>query len=234
MANISSLIPLDGFVRRLLAIEDKDNDDYMRYMQIACEGLREFAIHDFDFEVTKVVTVDSDTNSFAYPSDYVKYSSIATPIDGRWWRYTLDQQMVPLKDDDGVDILDSLPNVAEFREPTDYSRGGGHNRYYFRPDEKNRRFQVGGFTPDIVVLKYVSNGIDADGDINIPDYAVRALQAFVRWNIAEYDNPALSRIDWLKARYNEERRNMRSVQRASLQDLIDAINASSGQTPRRG
>jgi hypothetical protein len=233
MANISSLISLDAFVNRLLAKEEKDNDHYLRYMQIACEGLREFHIHDFDVEVTKVVTVDASNNTFPYPADYVKYSAIATPIDGRWWVYTLDRNMVPLQDDDGVDILDSLPNVAEFRLPTDMS-SGGDNRYVFNPDEKNRRFQIGGYTPDIVILKYVSNGLDASGDINIPDYASRALEAFVRWNIAEYDNPALSRIEWLKNRYNEERRNMRSVQRASLQDIIDAINQSSGQGPRRG
>ena len=235
MANISSLISLDAMVRRLLGKEGKDNEDYLRYMQIACDGLREFHIHDFNIEVTAVVDVNTTNNTFSYPLDFVRYTQIATPIDGRWWVYTKDDTMAPLLDDAGETVLDAgLINVAEYEHPSSYSTGGGTNRYYFRQDDANRRFQVGGFTPDIVVLKYVSNGINSAGTINIPDYAKPALESYVRWQIAEYDNPALSRIDWLKRRYDEDRRKLRMAQRPNLQDLIDTINSTSAQGPTRG
>jgi hypothetical protein len=232
MANKSSLTTLDALVRRLLAKEGKDNDDYFRYMQIACNGLEEFHIHDLDVEVTKVVTVNTSTNTFDYPTDYVRYTMIATPIDGRWWTFTRDNEMAPLTDDDGTTITSEV-NVAEYKFPTDLSSGGGYNKYYFRDDVKNRRIQVGGFTPDVIVLKYVTNGIDSSGDINIPAHVRPALEAFVRWQMAEYDNPALSRIDWLERQYTKARRKMRSAQRPGLMDVIDAVRRGTGQGPRR-
>lgn len=234
MANISSLISLDAFTKRLLGKENKTNDDYLRYMQIACDGIREFSIQHYDIEVTKVVTVDATTNTFAYPSDYVRYVMIGTPIDGRWWYYTRDQQMVPLQDDDGVDIQTSLPNVADYAYPSDMSSGGGANLYYFREDQVNRRIQVGGFTPSVIVLKYVSNGLDSGGDINIPDYATLALEAYVRLTLADYDDQPESTIFRLQRQYDNRIRSMKRAQRPTLRDLIDTVNATTSQLLRRG
>ena len=228
MANISSLISLDAFVRRLLLKEGKDNDDYMRYMQISCDGLRDMNTHDFQVELTKVVTVNSSTNTFAFPTDFVRYLAIATVINGRWWVYTRDDKMAPLEDDDSTTIQSSLPNVAEYRTFPSLGQAGGENKYYFTPDFKNRRFQVGGYTPDIVVLKYVSNGLDADGDINIPDHAALALEDYDRWKIADYNKEAESHIFRLKKQYDETHRRMRQVHRSTLQDLRDAIYSTSG------
>jgi len=223
MANISSLISLDAFVRRLLAKEGKDNDDYMRYMQIACDGIRDMHTHDFHIEVTKVVTVNAATNTFSFPTDFVRYTMIATPIDGRWWVYTRDDEMVPLEDDDGATIQATLPNIAEFGIIDSLGDAGGKNKYYFRPDYKNRRFQVGGYTPDIVILKYVTNGIDSAGTINIPDYALPVLEAYVRFNISDYDEIAESKILRLSQQYKDRRRLMRQAQRPALSDIRDVI-----------
>jgi len=233
MAYISSLIPLDAFVRRLLAKEGKDDDDYLRYMQIACDGLRDMHTHDFSVDVTKVVTVNSTTNTFSFPSDFVRYVWIATPIDGRWWKYTRDDEMVPLKDDDDTDILSSLPNITYYDYPTSYGEAGGYNKYLFKPDYENRRFQVSGDTPDIVVLKYISNGLDSAGDINIPDYAHLALEGYVRWKILDYDGGAESKIFRLKDQYTKSRRMMRAVRRPPLQDIRDTLYSTSGAL-RRG
>ena len=159
---------------------------------------------------------------------------IGTPIDGRWWYYTREDGMVPMNDDDGTEILADAVNIAEYKTPSDLGSGGGYNRYVFSEDQANRRIQVGGFTPDIVILKYVTNGIDSAGTINIPMYVQPALEAYVRWHLAEYDNPALSRIDWLERRFTKARRKMRTAQRPTLRDLIDTINRGSGQGPIRG
>lgn len=234
MANISSLIPLDAFVRRLLVKEGKDNDDYMRYMQIACAGLRDMHTHDFEVEVTKVVTVNASTNRFSFPSDFVKYKWIATPRDGRWWIYTKEQDLVPLTDDDDVPntILTALPNIANTNIATSMSDGGGQNRYYFKPDYKNREFQVAGDTPTIVVLKYITNGLDSEGDINIPDYATLALEAYVRAEIADFDAIAESHVIRLKAQYEKKRKMMRKVHRPTLQELKDIIFETTGALRR--
>jgi hypothetical protein len=241
MANISSLISLDAFTRKLLAKEGKDNDDYMRYMQIACDGIRDMYIHDFQVIVTKVVTVDSTTNSFNYPTDYVRYKAIATPVDGRWWVYTRDDGMVPLSDDDtstalGADnstaIQSTLPNLAEQFGAGNLGRAGGANNYLFREDKRNRLFQVSGLTPDIVVLMYVSNGLNSDGTINIPDYATLALEKYLRWALADYDEEAESKIFRKEQDYKRSRRKMRQVHRPSIQDISDAIYATSGALKR--
>lgn len=229
MANVSSLISLDAFVRRLLLKEGKDNGHYIRYMQIATDGLKDLYIHHFDVEVTSVVTVDTNTNTFAYPNDYVRYTMIGTPIDGRWWYFTRDLGMVPLSDDDGAEIMSSAVNLAEYHEVSSLSSGGGYNRYYFREDHANRRFQIAGFTPDIVVLKYVSNGIDSAGTINIPDYALPVLEAYVRLNMADYDDIAESTVQRLDRQYKDKLKQMRMAQRPPLQDLIDVLYSTSSQ-----
>lgn len=232
MANISSLISLDKFVRGLFVKTGEDNEQYLRVMQIACDGLRDMYIHDFEIQVTKKVTVDGTTNTFDYPTDYVRYTAIATPIDGRWWVYTRDDEMAPLKDDDDVAVQSSLPNIANYNVFESFGEAGGYNKYYFHEDAKNRRFQVGGYTPDTVVLKYVTNGLDSDGDINIPDYAKLALEDYVRWKIADYDEDAESHIVRLYNQYLLSRRKMRQVKRPTLQDLVDACYASSGALQR--
>jgi len=232
MANISGLISLDAFVRRLLGKEGKDNEDYIRYMQIACDGLRDMYIHDFEVEVTKVVSPNANTKRFSFPADYVRYTAIATPIDGEWWSYTKEDGMVPLTDDDGVTILSSLPNIADMNIAPSRSDGGGTNRFLFKEDRKNREFQVSGDTPDIVVLKYVTNGLDSGGDISIPDYVLPALEAYVRAEIADFDMIAESHVLRLKAQFKEKRRMMRSVHRPALQDLIDVLYKTSGALRR--
>jgi len=232
MANISSLISLDAFVRRLLGKEGKDDEDYLRYMQIACDGLRDMYIHDFEVEVTKVVTVNSTTNTFSFPDDYVRYVAIATVIDGRWWVYTRDDEIAPLQDDDGSTIQSSLPNVAEYTVHDSLGKAGGYNRYLFTEDRKNRRIQVSGYTPDVVVLKYVTNGLDASGSINIPDHARTALEDYVRYKIDDYDGAPESHIGRKYAQYKESRRQMRRVYMPTLQDLVDTIYNSSGSLQR--
>jgi hypothetical protein len=241
MANISGQISLDAFVRRLLAKEGEDNDNYMRYMQIACDAIRDMHIHDFHIEVTKVVTVDSSTNTFSFPTDYVRYVAIATPIDGRWWTYTREDGMVPLNDDDtsadadpsnSVAIQTGLPNISELEPVHSLGQAGGHNEYYFREDRRNRLFQVAGNTPDTVVLKYVTNGIDADGLILLPDYSTLAIEDYVRWKLKDYDQDAESHIARLYAQYKLSRRKMRQVNRPTIDDIKDAIYRTSGALRR--
>jgi hypothetical protein len=214
---------MDAFVRRLLAKEGKDNDDYMRYMQIACDGLRNMHIHDFSVSVTKVVTVNSTTNTFSFPADFVRYNWVATVLDGRWWTYTREDGMVPLQDDDGTTIQSSLPNITSYEYATNLGEAGARNNYYFKPDYKGRRFQVGGMTPDVVVLNYISNGIDSGGSIYIPDYALLALEGYVRWMRADYDDEAQSKIIRLEQQYIKSRRAMRAVRRPPMSDIKDVI-----------
>jgi len=232
MAYISSLISLDAFIRRLLAKEGKDDDDYLRYMQIACDGIRDMHIHDFSVEVTAVVTVNSTTNTFSFPTDFVKYIWIATPIDGRWWKYTRDDDMVPLEDDAETTILSDLSNIADYSNGTSYGEAGGYNRYLFKPDYENRRFQVSGDTPDVVVLKYISNGIESEGAINIPSYALLALEDYLRWKIKDYDNEAESKIYRMEQQYTKSRRKMRSVRRPAMQDIRDTLYSTYGALRR--
>lgn len=232
MANISSSIAIDAFVRRLLAKEGKDNDDYMRYLQIALDGLREMHIHDFEKVETKVVTVNTTTNTFSLPTDFVRHVWVATVIDGRWWTYTEDDTMAPLEDDDSTTIQSSLPNISQYHLADSYGQAGGWNKYYMRVDRKNGVIQVGGYTPSIVVLRYVSNGIDSGGSITVPDFSLPALEAYVRFSIADYDEVAESHVIRLKRQYDDARKKMKRVMRPTLQEVIDTVYKSSGQLMR--
>jgi hypothetical protein len=83
-------------------------------------------------------------------------------------------------------------------------------------------------TPSVVVLMYVSNGIDSGGSINIPDYATLALEDYARWKLADYDGDAESKILRKWNQYKISRRKMRQVHRPTIQDIKDAIYSSSG------
>jgi hypothetical protein len=235
MANTSALISIDKFVRGLLFKENKNNDDYMRYLQISCDGLRDMHMHDFHVEVTQVVTVNATTNTFPYPNDYVAYESVATEHNGKWWLYTRNDGLVPLTDDSvpHVDIMTTMPNVATFDEGGTLSSGGGTNMYYFRPDDRNRRFIVSGFTPNVVVLKYISNGIDANGAIYIPDAAKTALETYVRWQLSEYDNEPISHRQRKEEIYTNSLKKMRLLNIPTVQEFYDIVLESSGQGPKR-
>ena len=235
MADISSLTSVDNFILSLLAVEDKDNDEFFRYKQMAMEGLQEFNIQHFDNEKTVEVTPTGDGNTFAYPSDYVRYVMIGTPIEGRWWYFTREESMVPFEDDSDVanEINPLMPNIAEYNLPNDLSSGGGTNRYYFKDSPRNRTFQAGGFTPDVVVLRYVSTGITSDGDAEVPIHARNALQHYVRWRIADYDDWPESTTLRLERQMKEAIKSMKRAQRPTMQDIRDAISASSSQLLRR-
>jgi hypothetical protein len=235
MANTSTLISIDKFVRGLLFKEGKTNDDYMRYLQITCDGIRDMHMHDFHIEVTKVVTVSSATNTFDYPADYIVYTSIATEHHGKWWLYTRNDGIVPLNDDTAtpVAIQTTMQNVSLWDEPSTLSSGGGQNMYYFRPDDKNRRFIVSGFTPNVVVLRYISNGIDAAGDIFIPDQAKTTLENYLRWQLAEFNDEPLSRCQWKEGLYTASLKKMRLLNIPTVSEVYDIILESSGQGPKR-
>lgn len=233
MADRSSLITIDQLVRSILFKEGKNNDDYLRYKQIVCDGLRHMHIHDFNVIATRVVTVDSTTKTFNYPTDYVRYESVSTVHDGRWWTYTRDERLVPLKDDTQTSIQDSMPNVANNTFATSFSDGGGYNHYYFKPDDKNRRMIVSGFDADTVVLRYVSNGLNTSGDVNVPDYAALALEAYVRWRMSAYEKEPVYIRRENESDYKEARLEMRKVNLPTADEIYDSIYKTTGQGPRR-
>ena len=235
MANQSSLISIDKLVGALLFKEGKNNDDYLRYKQVVCDGIRNMHIHDFNVVVTKVVSVDSTTKTFDYPDDYVRYTSVSTAFDGRWWTFTRDDRLVPLQDDSAIsqDIQSSIPNVATTLTGTSLSDGGGRNNYYFKPDDKNRRFLVGGFDADVVVLRYISNGLNTSGDVNVPDHAAIALEDWTRWRMSIHNREAVHVQGNNENIYIKSRLAMRKVALPNLDEIYDTIYRSSGQGARR-
>ena len=233
MSNLSESISIKNIVNGLLLKEGKNNDDFARYLQVAVDGIRDMHIHDFDVVATKVVSVDSTTKTFNFPTDYVRYESVSTVVNGMWWTYTKKDELVPLTDDDSTTIQSTMPNVSDVLLTHGLTDGGGHNLYYFKEDRKNSRFIVSGFTPDVVVLRYVSNGLSSDGDFTIQGYAKMALEAWIRWRMSEYDNEPISHQDRKDRRYKEERRKMRMVTEPTVDEIMDAIYATTGQGTRR-
>ena len=233
MANTSTQISIDKLVRQLLFKEGKNTDDYMRYKQVVCDGLRNMNIHDFNVEVSFVATVDSTTKRFSYPDDYVRYTSISTPYNGRWWTFTRDANIVPLTDDSSVEIQSSMPNIALNDFASSLSDGGGYNHYYFKEDDTNREFIVSGFDADKVVLRYISNGLNTSGEIYVPDYAALALESWTRWQMSIHNRDAISTREANRNDYKTFRLEMRKVLLPTLDEVYDIIYKSSGQGARR-
>ena len=239
MAEIDGTMTVNAFVKKFLFKLGKNDDEYLRYLQIALDGLRHLYMHKLGYIESSKETVDTDTNTVDFPDDYVGFISLSVPVDGRMFTLTRDDSIVPTTSTDiaGDEYLDSDDgegvDLSEEYVPLGYGARGGYNDWYYTIDHKQSRFIISGRSADHVILRYVSSGINATSATSIPLYLEEVLECYIRWMVSDYDDEHRGIVGDKKQAYNAALRRMVKFNAPAIYEIKDAIMSTASQSIRR-
>jgi hypothetical protein len=229
----------------LASVRDFDRKYYNEAAMYFDRGYREFKLfNDSSFkESWETITAINTVN---YPKDAIRLLSVGVVSDGEMFTFTRSDDMVApitspidsfLDSDRGED--DTLRRVPQIG----YGAKSVNVEYYYFDDRKKRRIVLGRAAVDVsrfaargeVLVRYVANEVDNLDALHIPDDASNLLIAYIEYKLVEsrpdkYDRGYMAEK---KQNYREEVRRYEALELPSLQDMIDVIYETSGQTPRR-
>jgi len=202
---------------------------YKRLVQICLEGYGELSLwHINNLEV--VYLRMSAAKTVDLPADFVDYTKIGIPINGKLKVLTQHNQiLLPREFEDGTPVgntdADDTVDAASLVFFSDHFRGGqyvgglfgmpgGVDDAYYRIDMENRQIVFSGTVyRSEIVLEYISTGVKTSGSSLIPREAVPALRTYVQW-VAIEDNPrvAANEKERKKRNHEEEIEALRSFQ----------------------
>ena len=199
---ISGIITVNYVTMSILnRLRDYSMRNYAYIAQLVIEGYGKLALWHLD-TIEVVYLKMSAAKIVDLPTDYVNYTKIGIPINGKLKVLTKkDNILLPRTFADGAPIgnaddenanTGSIFFVDHFRDGQFvagmYGLPGGLDNAYYRVDRESRQIVFSGSIPrSEVVLEYVSSGIQLTGQTNIPRETVPALQAYVAWNMIKWD-----------------------------------------------
>jgi len=233
MAQRNGVITLSAFIKKYFFKLGIDEGEFHRYYVIGADGLRDLHVHHLPIMKTATLSIDGTNFTADYPDDYIDYVFVAIEDEdkGRWWTFTRDDEMVD-KTISGITGSD-LGELAHVIGPGGV---GGHNKYYFQPDNHNRRFLFDeAYSGETVILKYKSTGVESvsyssTDDVEFPVYAEDPMEKYLRWMLAEYDGEPISEKDRRKRLYESSVMQMRNLDLPSAQEILDIWLGSSNVT----
>lgn len=232
-------------------LNDYSLKSYKRLVQIALEGFTD--MHLFHLDNLEVVYLHmSVAKTCQLPADFVDYTKIGIPINGKLRVITKhDKLLLPRLFDTGeavgnTDAGDSegVSNCIFFSDHFRngqfigglFGLSGGIDQAYYRVDKENRQIVFSGSTPrSEIVLEYLSSGIRTDGSSLVPREAVTPLRTYVLWQMVENDQKvAYNERERRKREHEEAVEALRSFQSAfTKEEYLRMIWGSSRQSPRR-
>lgn len=205
------------------------NDNWKIIGQFALNAIRD--LHMFttkQYKITKV-TVDTQTNTIDWPTDYIGFCYLGVPSNGRLRTLTRDNLLITTTTlVNGQETLNSAQGegvIPPEGQLYGYGTTGGKNDFYYAEDEANRRFILVGTNPANVLLGYISSGIE-DKDTLIPIRYKEAIINFVRWklNLREPVSPSkLQTANYFKDLYEQECNKMKAFEDPTLDEIYDAL-----------
>jgi hypothetical protein len=235
--------------------------NYKRYLQIAIEGYSEMCMWHIDNGLEVVYLKVSDAMTANLPADYITYTKIGVPENGKIRILTKNNNiLLPRLAEDGEESFGNTDAETEGLRNLIYFSGhfrngrfvgglyglpGGIDNAYYRIDMERRQILFSGNIPkSYVVLEYISSGVKTDGSTLIPREAIPALRAYLDWQDAEHGIKSPStvgearmisyNIQHKKALYEEEVEALRSFQHAfTAEEYKRTIYSSMMQTPKR-
>lgn len=186
----SGLTTIDYVVDEFLAMTDRDESDYKRFLQIACRGYTDLNIQVVsDGKKTSKLTVSS-INRVSFPDDFQDFVNIAVPVKGRLWELTPKNNMVlTTTETAGVETQDS--DIGEISTYDDdghtlyVARPGKNSKGYYEIEWAKRRIALFNVTASTVWLVYKTSGLVANDSTYIPVMYIPALHGFMAyWDIA--------------------------------------------------
>lgn len=235
MAQRAGVITLQAFLHKYFVKRGVDEGDFHRYHVIAADGLRDLHIHHMPIVKKTTLTIDSTNYTASFPDDYIDYVFIAIEdtdaANGRWWTFTREDTMVD-KTLTGVSGSD-LSDVSVVIGPGGV---GGQNRFFFQPDEYNRRFLFDeSYSSDTVVLVYKSTGVESVSyssttDIQFPVQAEDAMEKYLMWMVCEYDGKPANECERRQRQYHSAILQLRNLDLPSAREIRDLWLGSSNVT----
>jgi len=217
---MNSSVKLDEVVKSLLIQQGEYTEHkYMQYLELALRGLKELSF-DVLMEV-KVATLPVNTNlTVDLPCDYVNYTRIGVcKPDGRIYTLGVDEQICLSRDIDYCGEEEANTGrlggtwIGKYRNGESvggvYGLGGGQNANgYYRIDRENNQIALSSDVQHTeIVLEYISDGSNVNGDNVINTLSEEALRAYMYWKSIQRKRNStgqdreMARRDW----YNEKR-----------------------------
>lgn len=145
----------------------------------------------------------SDAKAVDLPADFIDWTKIGIPINGKLRVLTNHKQiLLPREFADGEEVGNTDSNLSSANQAVSfighfrggqfvgglYGFPGAIDDGYYRIDREERTIVFSGSLPRAeIVLEYISSGVLLAGGTVIPREAVPALRAYLLWQIIEND-----------------------------------------------
>lgn len=238
MADLNGLVTIDNIVKQAQLLGNYDDSYYMKFSQIAINGLIDFNLFHIPNAVNTVKIEMNDRNYISLPSDYVSFIAIGIPYKGRLFTFTRDHKLVrTISIENGVETLvlsEGEGAIIDNGLLDGYGARGAKNQYYYDIDLKNRRIIINGIPRAEVQLQYISSGIHYDSTTYIPISAKNALVAYILFKYSLHDKTLNNNHRQLiKEDYISELNKLDSLNWPTIDELRDLFYSTFYQTPKR-
>ena len=190
-------------------------------LQLAVDGFRELNIISLDQTNIKVKDIAVENGIVPMPDDYIQYTKVGVAAGNKLWTLTVNTELLPPEkkyNECGVSYEEArsgkktteegwhfVPHVDKNGIVSGgmYALGGGWNsKGYFKEDFENRRFLLDQVSSDVIVLEYKSSGVSIDS--YVPDVAVEALIAWLRWQESMADAVGINRAGYFQSLFQNQ------------------------------
>jgi hypothetical protein len=236
MAHSDGVRTLKHIVQKALWLAKREPNEYFRFHELACDGLRELRLHHVHEGLKFAKLTQSSIGTVDFPEDFLDFRGIAVPVAGKlvWLTRNNDivmtttmvgaQETQDSDDEEGVDILDSA--TAGF-----YARGGVNLDGYYNIDYQNRRIFLNSVTRTEVVLAYLTSGAEISEETYVPTKYEQILIAWIVWRDTMYDEQRIKLAEYYESRYLKELVGL--DEGYTIEELLDALASTYTMLPLR-
>lgn len=231
-----ALVALSTIAYRVMEDNNIPDRYYMNIIDWLRRGYTKLSQFDNQFYEQKKLAM-SDLSTITIPADCIQIVALGIPYGGRFWIFNRDGEFVTTtttNTDTEAEELDSDQGEGESISNPSYRHLGDHggkNQYRFSWVDKNTIY-VNGLPSVTVTLRYISSGINAEGDTEVPLMCEETLIHFAERmyfkRIKDRSSMQIADSDFKKAR--EE---LRWAQAPSVHELFNAVYESFTQTIKR-
>jgi hypothetical protein len=228
--------------------------NYKRMAQVCIEGFsEEMSLFHIGNSLEVVYLHMSAAKTVQLPADFVDYTKIGVPVNGKLRVLTNHNQLLlPRTFDDTGEAVGNTDSgdsegISNCLFYSDHFRGGqfvgglyglpgGIDDAYYRVDMERRMIVFSGTVPrSEIVLEYISTGLKIDGGSLIPRECVAPLRNYILWQLVETDQRiAYNEKERRKREYEESVEAMRSFKNSfTKEEYQRMVWGSSGQHPKR-
>jgi hypothetical protein len=245
---------LDEIIREIYIEEfhlAQTDNRYPMFLQIAATGLREL---NFDLKtvVTEVTLPVSDNDTVNLPNNYIDYVLIAVVDGGALSSLGLNNNMSPRTRDTCGDLQASIQpqgnddgysdtyNVAHFTPDGQYTGrefgigGGGNANGTYKVYKDKGYISLNGLSGDEIVLRYLADIEQVEGEFLVEDFLVDALKSFV-WHryIRRMRSYGITEKQMAEAEFNKKKKiAMKRSNRFNIPEFMNAFNTGYKSSPK--